>query len=69
MSDKTKYLVLDEITTMVDAISQVQLFEVLDHFRTKHGMGMILISHNKGLIKKLDGRLINLEKHQNLKIN
>lgn len=69
MSDKTKYLVLDEITTMVDAISQVQLFEVLDHFRTKHGMGMILISHNKGLIKKLDGRLIKLEEHQNLKIN
>lgn len=69
MSDKTKYLVLDEITTMVDAITQVQLFELIDHFRRKHKMGMVLISHNKELIKELDGDLINLEKDQAEKLS
>ena len=62
MSGETKYLVLDEITTMVDAITQVQLFEVLEHFRIEHNMGMILISHNKRLIERLDGEVIDLTK-------
>lgn len=60
MSNKTKYLVLDEITTMVDAITQVQLFEVINHFRLKHNVGIILISHNQKLIEKLGGKVINL---------
>ena len=62
MSDETKYLVLDEITTMVDAITQVQLFEVLEHFRLEHNMGMILISHNHKLIERLDGKVLDLTK-------
>lgn len=62
MSRETKYLVLDEITTMVDAITQVQLFEVLEHFRLKHNMGMILISHNYKLIERLDGKVLDLTK-------
>lgn len=62
MSEETKYLVLDEITTMVDAITQVQLFEVLEHFRIKHNMGMILISHNHKLIERLDGEVLDLTK-------
>ena len=60
MSPDVKYLVLDEITTMVDAITQVQLFEVLNHFRTEHGVKMILISHNSNLIDKLQGNIIDL---------
>ncbi|MBM0046467.1 ABC transporter ATP-binding protein [Anaerococcus sp. mt242] len=60
MSNDTKYLVLDEITTMVDAITQVQLFEVLDHFRLEHNMGMVLITHNKKLIEKLNAKVIEL---------
>lgn len=62
MSGDTKYLVLDEITTMVDAITQVQLFEVLEHFRLEHNMGMILISHNHKLIERLDGKVLDLTK-------
>lgn len=60
VSDKTKYLVLDEITTMVDAITQVQLFEVLEHFRLKHNVGIMLISHNHNLIDKLNGKILDL---------
>ncbi|WP_297281236.1 ABC transporter ATP-binding protein [uncultured Anaerococcus sp.] len=63
MSNDTKYLVLDEITTMVDAITQVQLFEVLEHFRLEHKMGIILISHNRKLIEILDGKVIDLTKY------
>lgn len=63
MSNDTKYLVLDEITTMVDAITQVQLFEVLEHFRLEHNMGIILISHNRKLIERLDGKVIDLTKY------
>ena len=63
MSKNTKYLVLDEITTMVDAITQVQLFEVLQHFRLEHNMGIILISHNHKLIERLDGRVIDLKSY------
>lgn len=62
LSGDVKYLVLDEITTMVDAITQVQLFEVLDHFRVEHGVKMILISHNSRLIEQLNGNVINLTK-------
>lgn len=60
MSDKCKYLVADEITTMVDSITQVQLSEVLLHFVREHGVGILFISHNVKLLERIADRTIDL---------
>ncbi len=68
LSPQTKYLIADEITTMVDAITQVQLLEVLRHFAKKHGMGILFITHNKDLINIFTERQIDLRQINKINI-
>lgn len=60
MCDASRYLVADEITTMVDSITQVQLCEVLLHFAREHGVGILFISHNKKLLERVADRIVDL---------
>lgn len=53
LGSETKYLIADEITTMLDAITQAQIWNtVLDIVKEKN-IGVLVVSHEKNLIKKL----------------
>ena len=61
LSRETKYLIADEVTTMLDSITQAQICHLLRHFARKHDLGILFISHNDALIDAICDRKINLE--------
>lgn len=58
---ETKYLIADEVTTMLDSITQAQICHLLIHFAKKHKFGILFISHNKDLVEVVSDRIIDLK--------
>jgi oligopeptide/dipeptide ABC transporter ATP-binding protein len=50
LSCNPKLLIADEPTTALDVTVQAGVLELLDDLRREHGMTMIIISHNMGVI-------------------
>ena len=61
LSPKTRFLIADEITTMLDAITQAQIWDVVLDYAKKNDIGVIVISHEKALVDKICDRVVNLE--------
>ena len=60
LSEKTKFIIADEMTTMLDTITQAQIWKaVLDYARLHH-IGVIVISHDQVLIKRICDRVVDL---------
>jgi peptide/nickel transport system ATP-binding protein len=55
-----QFLIADEITTMLDAVTQVQIWEVLLMEAEKRGFGMILVTHSPALAKRIATRIVEL---------
>ncbi|MDD2439664.1 MAG: ATP-binding cassette domain-containing protein [Methanosarcinaceae archaeon] len=60
LSPKTKFLIADEITTMVDAITQAQIWDIVLDIVEKLNIGVLVVSHDKTLINKLCYDVISL---------
>jgi ABC-type glutathione transport system ATPase component len=56
----TRFLIADEMTTMLDAIIQARVWELILHYRKKYNMGLLVISHEDSIIEKLCSRAIDL---------
>ena len=61
LSPKTKFLIADEMTTMLDAITQAQIWNVVLEYARKNDIGVVVISHEKALVHKICDRVVNLE--------
>lgn len=61
LSSETKYLIADEVTTMLDSITQAQICHLLKHFAKEHDLGILFISHNEPLIDAIADRKIDLK--------
>ncbi len=61
----TKFIVADEITAMHDGISQAQIWTSLMDISIKRNIGLIVITHNKELAKRVCTRIVNLEEINN----
>ena len=61
LSPKTKFLIADEMTTMLDAITQAQIWQVVIKYCKDNNIGLIVISHDKDLVDRICHRIINLE--------
>ncbi len=60
LGPKTRYLVADEMTVMLDALTQARLWRtVMDHCRER-GVGMLVISHDAALLSRVCFRTISL---------
>ena len=59
LSPKTKFLIADEMTTMLDAITQAQIWNVVLDYAKKNDI--VVISHEKALVHKICDRVVNLE--------
>ena len=53
LSPKTKYLIADEVTTMLDSITQAQISHLLSHFAKEHGLGILFIPHHEASFRKI----------------
>ena len=62
LGPETKYLICDEITTMLDVITQAQIWNLLLEISTKRKLGMLVITHNMALAHKVCDRVIDLPK-------
>lgn len=58
---KTRFLIADEMTTMLDAITQAQIWHVVLEVTKRQNIGVLVVSHEKNLIKRLCHRVIDLE--------
>ncbi|CAM3969041.1 ABC transporter ATP-binding protein [Lederbergia lenta] len=55
----TRFLIADEMTTMLDAITQAQIWHAVLHIAKKREMGVIIVSHEAKLIQRLCERVID----------
>ena len=69
LSPKTKFLIADEMTTMLDTITQAQIWEVVLEYAKKYNIGVIVISHEKALVNRICNRVVYLSEFEELKEN
>ena len=58
------YLICDEISTMLDVITQAQIWNVVLEEAKKRNMGLIAVTHNMHLAKKIATRIIDLQNRE-----
>lgn len=61
MGKETKFLIADEITTMLDVISQAQIWNMVLNQVEKRNLGLLVITHNIHLADRVCTRMIYLE--------
>jgi peptide/nickel transport system ATP-binding protein len=66
LGPKTKYLIADEITTMLDAITQAQIWNTVLDIVKEMSIGVLVVSHEKNLIKKLCHEIVYLDDINNV---
>lgn len=54
----TRFLIADEITAMLDAISQAQVWQGILHEAEKRRIGILAISHDRRLLERICTRII-----------
>ena len=57
----TDYLICDEISTMLDVITQAQIWNVVLEEAKKRNMGLIAVTHNRHLAGKIATRIVDLQ--------
>ena len=57
---ETKYLLCDEITAMLDLVTQAQIWEFILEEAERREIGMLIVSHSEALLKKVCTRIITL---------
>lgn len=55
------FLVLDEITSALDPATERRVLEVVGRYRRRHELGIIMISHDIGLLERTCDRLIVMD--------
>jgi len=53
-----KLLIADEPTTALDVTIQKQILDLLVHLQAEHGMGLIMITHNIGVVAETADRVV-----------
>lgn len=58
---KTKYLIADEMTTMLDGITQEFIWKNFLKIVKKRNIGLIIISHEKDIIEKICDKCLYMD--------
>lgn len=60
LSTRPRYLVCDEVSTMLDAITQARIWRVLLDYARDEGAGVLFVSHSPALTDRIATRRIDL---------
>ena len=60
LATQPRYLICDEISTMLDASTQVQLWRFLVGYAQEHEVGMVIVSHSDALVDRVATRVVEL---------
>ncbi len=61
LTPETRFIIADEITTMLDAITQAQIWHVVLEYARKNNVGVLVVSHDKRLADRICDRLVHLD--------
>ena len=61
LGKRTRFLLADEISTMLDLITQSQIWHFLMEETQRRGIGMIVVSHSSELVEKVCTRVVELK--------
>jgi ABC-type dipeptide/oligopeptide/nickel transport system ATPase subunit len=61
LGPQTKYLIADEMTSMLDTVTQARIWRAVLDFTESMRLGMLVISHDRMLLSKLCRRMENWE--------
>lgn len=61
LGPKTKFLLADEITTMVDTVSQAEIWDTLLKEVEKRDLGILTFSHDHELLKRVCTEIVDLK--------
>ena len=60
LSTRPRYLIADESTAMLDAVTQAELWHVLMELQREEGWGMVVVSHSPALLARVATRRVTL---------
>ncbi|WP_019240785.1 MULTISPECIES: ABC transporter ATP-binding protein [Bacillus] len=60
LNRQTKYLIADEMSAMLDAITQAQLWNLLLQLMKERNLGIVMITHNEALAAKVCNRIVRI---------
>lgn len=66
LNPQTKFLIADEMTTMLDTVTQVQILESVLKIVKEREIGFLLVSHNIKLLNKICDEKIHLKDINNI---
>lgn len=58
LNPKTKFIIADEISTMLDAVTQVQIWDALLDYCKQNKIGILAVSHDKDLLEVIADDII-----------
>jgi len=59
LAGDVKYLIADEITTMLDAVTQAEIWHLVLTLAKERDIGVLVISHDQQLLQSVSDRIIN----------
>lgn len=60
LNPQTRILICDEITTMLDVITQAQVWKAIVAHARANGMGVLAITHNRALANRICDRIVEI---------
>lgn len=60
LNPQTRILICDEITTMLDVVTQAQVWRAIVKQAREHGMGVIAITHSLALAERICDRVVEI---------
>ena len=61
LGPETRYLLCDELSAMLDLITQAQLWQFLLHEAERRDLGLLIVSHSPPLLERLCTQVVRLE--------
>ncbi|MDR2796927.1 MAG: ATP-binding cassette domain-containing protein [Treponema sp.] len=61
LGPKTRFIIADEISAMLDPITQAQIWPVLLAETSRRGIGIVVVTHDRPLAERLCSRFIYME--------
>ncbi|MEU1214530.1 ABC transporter ATP-binding protein [Streptomyces sp. NPDC005791] len=58
---RPRWLICDEVTAMLDASTTAALIEVIEHYRTTTGAGLLAVGHDRTLLRRWCDRTVHWE--------
>lgn len=61
LTPKTRFIIADEITAMLDAITQAQIWHLMLELSKENKLGLLVVSHNLHLLKRICSRIEGMD--------